>query len=322
MLLIIIFVFLAVFTVITLGMIAIAGRSTNPDRVRATLTSALRISVSSKREEIVDVRKNDLLSSVPWIHQLLVQIKAAMELRRFLDQADLKWTPVQLILMAVMGWVVASYVINVRTELGILSLLFGATGGAAPFAYVWIQRRKRFNLFEKRLPDALDLIVSALRAGHSTIGALGMVANDAPEPIRREFRLCFEEQNFGVDMRAAMENLVNRVPLQDLRIITTAILIHKESGGNLAEVIEKTSHIVRDRFRLRDQIRVHTAQGTMGGWVMTLLPPVLGFVIYLVNPEYIQLLLVRPLGHKMIGLGVVMDLAGMLIVRKIIRIRV
>jgi tight adherence protein B len=171
------------------------------------------------------------------------------------------------------------------------------------------------------MPNAIDLMVSAMRAGHSLIGALGTVATDAPEPIRREFRLCFEEQNFGMDLRVAMANLLHRVPLPDLRIVVTAILIQKESGGNLAESLEKTAQVIRGRFRLRDQIRIQTAQSRATGAILATMPVFLGTVLYFVNPRYMRLLVTDPLGRKMMAFGAIMNVLGLLLIRKIVRIR-
>ena len=141
-------------------------------------------------------------------------------------------------------------------------MLIGGVTGAAPFGYVLNRRSRRFDKFNQALPEALDLVVSALRAGNSFIAALDMMGRESPEPIGKEFRICYDEQNYGLELRTAMDNLVTRVPLQDLKIAVTAILIQKESGGNLAEVLDKTSYVIRERFRLRRQVRVHTAQGS------------------------------------------------------------
>jgi tight adherence protein B len=313
-------VFLAVFAVAAL--LLSAGRSKPSKQFSAALDSALKTSRASRVEEIVDVRKHSLLSSIPWLHRMLTEINVALELRRILDQADLKWTPSRLVMTAVAAWAISAYLIYLRTGMGAASLLLALLAGAAPFYYVLRKRRQRFNEFQKKLPDTLDLMVSALRAGHSMVGALGHAASEAPEPIGRELRLCFEEQNFGIDLRSAVQNLIQRVPLQDVRIITTAMLINKESGGNLAEVLEKTSHVIRERFRIQQQIRVHTAQGRMTGQILSLLPVALGGVLYFLNPAYIRVLFTHPLGHKLIGVAGTMNLIGMLIIRKIVRIRV
>jgi tight adherence protein B len=175
---------------------------------------------------------------------------------------------------------------------------------------------------QMKLPEALDLMVSALRAGHSMGGALGVASKEAPEPVGREFRICFEEQNFGIDLRTATDNLIRRVPLQDVRMLSTAMLIHKESGGNLAEVLDKTTEVMRDRVRLEQQIRVHTAQGRLSGLILSLLPAGIGLLLYIVNPSYMDVLFTRELGHKLLIGAAGMNFLGLMIIRKIIRIQV
>ncbi len=152
--------------------------------------------------------------------------------------------------------------------------------------------------------------MSALRAGHSLVSALGLVAQEAPEPVGGEFRICFEEQNYGLELRTAMVNLVTRVPIQDLKIVSTAVLIQKESGGNLAEVLDKTSYVIRERFRLKRQVRVHTAQGRLTGWILTLLPPILGVALYVINPKTMSILWTNPLGVKLLYLSAAMTITG------------
>jgi tight adherence protein B len=161
-----------------------------------------------------------------------------------------------------------------------------------------------------------------LRAGHSFNAALGLVAFECPEPIRSEFRICFEEQNYGLDLRHAMENLMTRVPLPDLRIAGTAVLIQKETGGNLAEVLNNTSEVIRERIRLKRQVRVHTAHGRMTGWVIGCLPLALLLALYLLNPEMESLLWKRPLGVKLLEAGGGVMVIGALIIRNIVNMDV
>jgi tight adherence protein B len=194
--------------------------------------------------------------------------------------------------------------------------------GAAPLAYVLHKRSKRLDSFQQGLPEALDLMVSALRAGHSLIAAMGSVARECANPVGSEFKACFEEQNYGLELKAAMDNLIKRVPLQDLRIFATAIMIQKESGGNLAEVLDKTSHVIRERFRLKRQVGVHTAQGRMTGWVLTLLPVVLGTALYFVNPEMMSVLWRNPTGVKMLWTAGGMILIGGFIINRIVNMDV
>ena len=152
--------------------------------------------------------------------------------------------------------------------------------------------------------------------------AMGSVARECADPIGTEFRACFDEQNFGLDLKTALDNMLDRVPLQDLRIVSTALLIQRESGGNLAEVLDKTSHVIRERFRLKRQVKVHTAQGRMTGWVLTFLPVVLGCLLYLVNPKMMSLLWTTAVGVKLLWTSFVMLIIGGLIIRKIVNMDV
>jgi tight adherence protein B len=323
MLLLLVLVFVSVFAIAALLLIAGgSGASQRTKQTLAALESALATAKPAARDQIVDLRKQELLSAVPWINRWLLKIELAPRLRILLYQANLKWTAGGLLLMSIACCVIPGYLIYLRTRAFIFALLFGFLLGSAPLFFVLHKRRQRFNKFEQGLPEALDLMVSALRAGHSLIAALGLVASESPDPIGGEFRICFDEQNYGLELRAAMENLVTRVPLQDLRIVVTAILIQKESGGNLAEVLDKAAYVIRERFRLRRQVRVYTAQGRLTGWILSFLPVVLGIALYLVNPKTMSLLWERSVGVKLLYAAAGMTLTGSLIIRKIVNMDV
>jgi tight adherence protein B len=323
MLLLLLLVFSSVFAICTLLLVASGtGASQQTKRVLTLLESALATSKPQSRDQIVDIRKNELLSAVPWINRWLLKMELAPRLRSLLYQANLKWTAGGLLLMCISCCVIPGYLLYLRTRVAIFSILIGLLLGCAPFVFVLHKRSKRFNKFEQGLPDALDLMVSALRAGHSLVSALGLVAHEAADPIGGEFRICFDEQNYGLELRTAMDNLVTRVPLQDLRIVVTAILIQKESGGNLAEVLDKAGHVIRERFRLKRQVAVHTAQGRLTGWILSFLPLVLGIGLYLLNPDTMSLLWTRPIGVKLLYTAAVMTITGALIIRKIVRMDV
>jgi tight adherence protein B len=226
------------------------------------------------------------------------------------------------VLMCAAAFAIPGYIVNLKTGVLFVALGVGAVTGSLPLLFVWFKRVQRFGKFEQQLPEALDLIVSGLRAGHSLSSALGLVTRECQDPLAGEFRLAFDEQNFGLDMRTALENMVRRVPLQDLKMAITAIIIQRESGGNLAEVLEKTSHMVRERFRLKKQVRVHTAQGRMTGIVLTILPIGLGFGLWIVNPENESLLWTRAIGIKLL-IGAAISLTiGTALIQKIVRLKV
>ncbi len=321
--LLIIIVFLGVFAVAALLIAATGtGASEREKQAMTRLNAVLFMDNKQAQDEVVDIRKEELLSAIPVLNRLLLRMEIAPKLRRLLYQANLDWTPGGLILMSVTCWVVAAFLIYLRTGVGAVALILGLVPAVAPFAYMFYKRSKRFMKFEEGLPPALDLIVSGLRGGHSLVSALGLVAREAQDPVGPEFRTCFDEQNYGLELRTALENLSARVPIQDVRIVTTAILIQKETGGNLAEVLEKCSHVIRERFRLKKEIQVKTAQGRLSGLVLTCLPVVLGLLLYLLHPETISVLWTRPLGLKMLYTSAAMITIGGLVIRKIVRIRV
>ena len=323
MLIILVLVFVSVFAVTALLLVAKgAGASEQTKQTLAALQATLATSATEKHDQVVDLRKEELFSAVPWINRWMLKLELAPRLRTVLYQADLKWTAGTLVLLSVACCVIPGYLLYLRTGAAVFSMLIGLLLGTAPFGYVLQKRRQRFNKFEQGLPESLDLIVSALRAGHSLVSAMGLVANEAPDPIGGEFRICYDEQNYGLELRSAMENLVVRVPLQDLRIVVAAILIQKESGGNLAEVLDKVAYVIRERFRLKRQVRTHTAQGRLTGWILSLLPLILGIALYLVSPDTISLLWKRPVGVKLLYAATIMTVIGGLIIRKIVNMEV
>jgi tight adherence protein B len=224
--------------------------------------------------------------------------------------------------MCFVAFIIPGYLVYLRTGNLIFGLAIGLAFGFAPIGYVVFKRNKRMSKFEEGLPEALDLICSALRVGHSLNSALGLVTRECPDPVGTEFRVCFDEQNYGLELKTALENLTNRVPVQDLRIVVTGILIQKESGGNLAEVLEKASEVIRERFRLKRQVMTHTAQGRLTGLILTMLPIVLGCALYFINPEMMSLLWTRDIGVKLLYAAGGMIVVGGLIIRKIVNMDV
>jgi tight adherence protein B len=323
MLFVIVLVFLGVFAVSALLLTATGtGASQQTKRTLTVLQAALSAEKKASADVIVDIRKEELFSAVPFINRFLLKLEIAPRLRHLLYQADLKWTAGGLILMSVTCFLIPSYLIDLRTHSLPLSLLLGLLLGAAPFVFVLFKRRSRFNKFEQNLPEALDLMVSAMRAGHSLNSSLDLVAHEMAAPVGSEFRICFDEQNYGLELKTAMSNLITRVPLQDLKMVVTAILIQKESGGNLAEVLDKVSYVIRERFRLRRQVRVHTAQGRLTGWILSFLPMVLGIGLYFISPDNMSLLWKRDIGVKLLYASGIMTVIGALIIRKIVNMEV
>ncbi len=321
---IVIVIFLLVFAFVALLAVALgSGASEQAKQVHATLDSALATESPEERGPALDIRKAEqLMSSIPWLNRKLLQFELTPRLQSLLYQADLKWTPGGLLAGCALCFMAPAYLVYLRFDSALIAMAVGLLAGALPFLWVRHKRTKRLNIFQQGLPEALDLMVNAMRAGHSLIASIGSVARECADPIGCEFRACFEEQNYGLEMKTAMDNMLNRVPLQDLRIVITAIMIQRESGGNLAEVLDKTSHVIRERFRLKREVQTRTAQGRMTGWVLTLLPVVLGIAMYFLNPEMVSLLWKTPIGIKMLYVAFGMMVVGGFIVRKIVNMEV
>jgi tight adherence protein B len=308
-----------VFTVIAVPIIAI-GSSRKSKQVLATLDSALATESPSAREQIVNLRKDASLSSIPWLNAKLLRFQLAPYLHGLLKQANVKWSAGRLLVVTAACFVIPAFAIYNQFGTILGALAAGLLVAVMPFCWIFFMRTRRFDRFQQNLPEALDLMVSALRAGHSLIAAMGLVARECADPVGGEFRACFDEQNYGLELKAALDNMLNRMPLQDLKITATAIMIQKESGGNLAEVLDKTAHVIRERFRLKREVQVHTAQGRLTGWILSLLPIALGTALYFVNPDMMSILWHKPIGIKLIWTAVGMTILGGLVIRHIVNI--
>ena len=321
-------VFVLVFAIISSILLLGANKGgASKKQTAAALDAALGIvpvrkNKTKKPEPALDFRRSEVGSAIPLFNGALEKLDLGPGLRRFLSQADVAWTPGKLILLTLACFAGPAYLLNLRTHSLLVAWIVGAAASLSPTAYVKFKRAQRFDKFEKELPDALQLMVSALRVGHSFSSVMGLVTRESQEPLRGEFRIVFDEQNFGLDLRTALNNICTRVPLQDLKIAVTAILIQRESGGNLAEVLEKTAHVIRERFRLKKQVRVHTAQGRMTGLILALLPVGLGFGLYLINPENMSVLWKSDIGIKLLCGAVVMLTIGTVLIQKIVRMEV
>jgi tight adherence protein B len=203
-----------------------------------------------------------------------------------------------------------------------LSLLLGIGAGSLPFVFLVMARERRFRKCDAQVPEAVDLMARALRAGHAVPAVIEMVARESAEPLAGEFRIVHEETNLGLPLRDAMLNLVERVPRDDVRFVTTAILLQKETGGNLAVILDKTAALARERARLYGQLRIYTAQGRITGWILCIAPFVMCGVLSLLNWKYERILFTHPTGLKSIYVGLVMMALGILIIRKIIDVKV
>ncbi len=266
--------------------------------------------------------RDELLSDVPALNRLLGRWQWAQRLQDFIDQSGTRSKPGRLLLTSAVMALAAYVVVNMIYQSWIVGLLAAALFGYIPFAVIWFKRHRRFREFEKHFPEALDLLALAVRAGHAVTTGLEMVGKELAEPVAGEFRQTFEEQNFGLPLRDALLNLAERVPLLDVRFFVTALLIQKETGGNLAEILDNLARVIRERFRIRGEVRIRTAQGRMTAAILIALPPIMLFVLGMLNPGYVKPLFSDPWGHWMLIAAAVLQAVGSVIIWKIVHIEV
>jgi tight adherence protein B len=311
----------AVFAIAALVIMTMTTGPSKPVKQRLQALEPLMAPVQFE-EKTTNIRREEKVSGVVWLNHWMVKINLAPRARLLFHQAGMKASPETLLLTSLIGGVTIAGVIFLRTGSLFPAVVVASAFTPLPLIYVLRRRGQRFAKFEQQMPEALDMLVSALQVGHSLITAIGALSENCAEPVASEFRKLFDEQNFGIDLRTAMTNLTERVPVQDVRIFVAAILIQKESGGNLAEVLSKVAQTTRERFRLKKQIMVHTAQGRLTGRILSLLPAFLGLGMYFVNPEGMSILWTSPTGQKMLYGATGMIFVGWLIIRKIVAIKV
>jgi tight adherence protein B len=228
----------------------------------------------------------------------------------------------QMVLGSVFGALIAAVAAWQLTHQLLLGVGAGLLAGIAPFTLVKRAASRRMARFEEQCPEAIDLIARALRAGHAFTTGLGMVADEIEEPVRTEFRLLHDRQNFGMPLPDALRSLAVRVPLLDARFFVTAVLTQRESGGKLSEVLDGLSKLIRERFRLKRQVRTLSAHGRITGWVLAGLPIVLGALMFVIAPEHIGLLFTDPLGIRMVVAAGILQVIGFITMQRIVNIEI
>jgi tight adherence protein B len=315
-----VFVF-ALFLVLGAYLFATHGTEQKRARLQKRLSEALLHSAQTEDIDVV-LARNELMSEIPWVNRTLIDLQAALQLKRMLDQADLHITPSRVLMFSFMAGMLGALAASVLTVFVPLMILAGLVCAALPLVHVYWRRKKRFDSFLEQLPDSLDLISRALSAGHAFSEALHMVSMEMPEPIATEFRKAYEEQNLGLSVKLALENLTQRMPLLDLKMCVTAILIQRETGGNLAEILEKVAYTIRERFRILGDLKTLTTSSRMSAWLLCGLPIFVAVAVTVMNPDYMSVLWKDPRGHYLIAIALFMQITGMLIVRKILKIKI
>jgi tight adherence protein B len=261
------------------------------------------------------------LSSMPAFNRILAsRAHLVMPVQRLIQQSGVK-TTVGVVLLASACLGMLGFVLG-QAWLGTSAwaLLVGVILAPLPTFFLQWKRSKRINRFEELLPEAIDLMTRAMRAGHSFTTALGMVADELPQPIAGEFRLVHDRQNYGFPLEEALRDFGDRVPVLAAKFFVTAVLTQRETGGNLAEVLENLASVIRDRFNVMRQVRVKSAHGRMTGIVLAGLPPTLVVVIMILNPSYLSVMVHHPLGIRMIVVAAVLQVVGALAIQKLVRI--
>jgi tight adherence protein B len=319
-----IWILIAVFALVLLAVVGVyfllwAGHSEKAEVRRRISLLELR---NLRDADVPEFLKNEVLSEVPLLNRLLSRVNLAARIDRRLRQADMKIPVGTFLLLSLVLFslgICAGWILHWPT---ILSIVVGIGLLTVPNLVVDIKRRRRLKRFMNHFPEALEMFARSLRAGHSFTGAIQLVAQEMPVPIGPEFSKVFEEQNLGIPLRQALIGMTDRVDILDVKFFVTAILIQRETGGNLAEIIDKIAYVIRERFRVQGQLKVFTAQARISGTILALLPVGMAVLLGMLNPDYMRPLWVEKTGKILIGIAVTMQILGFLAIRKIIRIKI
>ena len=314
-------IFLAVVLLIE-GAYLVWNSSKGPEAERIARRLRTMSAGSHGGEQSISIVKERLLSKTPMMQRVLLRVPRVGAMDRLLQQSGVTWSVSDFFGLTLIAFLAALFGVSYLPLPLIFRLAIAGAVALLPYLYVLRAKDKRLIRIEEQLPDALDLMGRALRAGHAFPTALKMVGDEMSDPIAAEFRIAFDEVNFGIAMPDALMNLATRVPSTDLRYFVIAVLIQRETGGNLSELLATISAIIRDRLKLMGQVRVLSAEGRMSAWVLGLLPFGAALMIQLTNPKFLEILYTDPGGRKMLAVVGVMMVLGVLAMRKIINIRV
>jgi tight adherence protein B len=293
-------------------------RGTEARRVQQRLD----LLAGTHQDETQRILKQAKLSDLSALERLLGNMQVAHKLQRFLAQAGLSWTVARLALSSLAAALLVFTALAFAHQPLSIRTLVAVAVGALPLAYVTRLRHQRLRKLGQQLPEALELITRALRAGHAFTSGLQMLSEEMSEPIAGEFRIVHEQVKFGLSLQQALNNLCERVPLTDLRYFVVAVMIQRQSGGNLTEVLGNLSKLIRERLKLLGRVKVLSSEGRLSAWVLAVLPFAIGALLNLVNPEFMSPLWTDPIGIAIVKTLVVMMVLGILILVKIIKIRV
>jgi len=283
--------------------------------------SSVQTSIAQAKPDVALLR-DEVLSRIPAFDTFLRRSERVTALQKVLAQGNVDVRAGNFLMLCAVSALLFAIIAAVAGG----NLLFAWAGGLLgfflPYAYASHMRTKRFQKFEEKFPEGIDTLARAVRAGHAFTTALEMIANEVSEPVAGEFRQLYEEQKFGLPVRDALVNLAERVPLVDVKFFVTAVMLQRETGGNLAEILDNLSYVIRERFKILRQVRVHTAQGRLTMVLLMALPPTVVVIMQLLNPGFIRPLFTDPIGHALIVAGISLQTLGYFFIRRIIRIQV
>jgi len=289
--------------------------------IRERLAQESKAPETGAEEELAVVR-DEQLSNIPALDALLRRSERVSAIQKMLSQGGLTTRAGNFLglctLIAIAATIVA-FVLTKKMEIAWVCLLVGFL---LPYSYASFRRTQRFTKFEELFPEAIDTLARAVRAGHAFTTALEMITSEISEPIAGEFRQLYEEQKFGMPVRDALLNLTERVPLVDVKFFVTAVMLQRETGGNLAEILDNLSYVIRERFKIQRQVRVYTAQGRLTMALLMGMPPIIVVTMLVLNPGFIHPLFADPIGHTLLVAGITLQTVGYFVIRKIIRIQV
>ena len=272
--------------------------------------------------EIIDIMRKSMLSEVPWLNRMLLSMRWTDKLSRMIEQSGTESTLGVFILLSIVlasgGFVIGLWV----ASNALLSLIMAFFLGVFPFLYVYLKKKRRMEKFQRQLPDALDLIARALKAGHAFTGGLKMVGDELGEPVGTEFEKTLHEINFGSGVPEALKGLTQRVDCPDLRFFIISVIIQRETGGNLAEILAKIAYLIRERFKLQNRVQVLSAEGKLSAIILISIPFVIALALSVLNPVYIKTLFVDPVGKALVAFALLMMAIGIVVMKRMIEIKV
>ena len=311
-----------VVAVVVLGIWIFASAEGNQDQIRKRMSSVHKAERRGSVDLNLQLVRDEMMSGVPWLHQLMMNWSWSATLQEFVMQAGMTMKPAKLLMVSAIAGIGSYLVAGYFISHWYFTIPIGILGLVLPFCFVAFKRKRRLHKFEETFPEALDLLGRAVRAGHAFTTGLEMISKECAEPLAGEFRTAFEEQNFGLPLRDALLNLAERVPLIDVQFFVTALLIQKETGGNLAEILDGLAKVIRDRFRIYRDVQVRTAQGRLTAGILIALPIIMMILLTAINPSYMSILFTDPKGPLVILIAAVLQVIGSAILWKIINFEV